>query len=134
MLKKLTQGKTLSWGEIDIYLNNIADYIFTSTNNEKIISYSDPKDRIPAAILAEKLGYRFSETPIKNDSHFSIFTDSNRILQNNISKDVFCFYFLRYELDTDYLKDKTPKLSMDEINIPLGEVVFKLNLPWDSRW
>lgn len=134
MLKKVTQAKVLSWSEVDIYLNNIADFIFLQTNNEKVISYSDPRDLIPAGILAEKLGYTLSDTPSIHDNHFSIFCDSNRILQNNLSANIFCFYFLRYELDSEYLKDKTPKLSIDEITIPNGEVAFKLSLPWDKRW
>ena len=40
MLKKVTQAKVLSWTEVDLYLNNIADFIFLQTNTEKVISYS----------------------------------------------------------------------------------------------
>ena len=134
MLKKITQAKILTWQEIDSYINNIADTIFLQTNNEKVISYSDYKDQIPAAILAQKLGYQLSNTPSINDNHFSIFSDSARILQNNLSANIFCFYFLRYELDSEYLKDKTPKSSIEEFEIPNGETAFKLSLPWDSRW
>lgn len=134
MLKKITQAKTLSWSQVDTYLNNIADTIFLQTNNEKVISYTDIKDQIPAAILAQKLGYGLSDTPTINDNHFSIFTDSSRILQNSLSANIFCFYFLRYELDSEYLKDRTPKFNIEEVTIPNGEIVFKLSLPWDKRW
>tara|TARA_R110002153_G_scaffold29711_14_gene91249 strand:+ start:9353 stop:9757 length:405 start_codon:yes stop_codon:yes gene_type:complete len=134
MLKSITQSKILSWQEVDSYLNAIADNIFLQSNNEKVISYTDVRDRIPAAILSEKLGYNLVNTPSINDNHFSIFCDSNRCLQNNLSANMFCFYFLSYELDSEYLKKRTPRLSIEEFDIPNGETVFKLSLPWDPRW
>ena len=133
MLKKVSQARILSWQELDQYLNNIASYIFTYTKNEKIISYVNNRDRICAAILAEKLGYQLSDQILVNDNHFSIFGDCNKVLQNSLSGGTFCIYFLKYELDSEYMKNKEPSFYIEDIYVPNGEIAPKLSVPYENR-
>ena len=134
MLKKITQAKTLTWQEIDLYLNNICEHIFSYHKGIKSISYTNNRDRIPASILCEKLGYSLSDYSTPQDIHFSIFSDCNRLLENNLSNSKYCFYFITHEYDKDYQRDMQPTFSLDQFEIPHGETVFKLSLPWDKRW
>ena len=134
MLKKITQAKTLTWQEIDLHLNSICDHIITNHQGIKNISYSEKRDKIPASILSEKLGYSLSDYETPHDINFSIFSDSNRILENNISLSKYCFYFITHEFDKEYQRNVEPTFSLDQFEIPHGETVFKLSLPWDKRW